>query len=118
MSGEGLNDPVLQALRDHPVVTVSHEDCFHGPNSACALAWSKCDGVKRHCEAFRVGEPEAAVYGFQFHPEPTLEMLKDEREGWRWFEDIPDDTVLAPVVEAGGRVLRAWAEHAASNLPG
>ncbi|HUR54077.1 MAG TPA: hypothetical protein VMZ71_08090, partial [Gemmataceae bacterium] len=85
---DGLTDPVLKPLRRHPFVTMSHEDCFQKPEGTEPLAWSACEGVNEHCEAFRIGPPSEAVYGFQFHPEPTLDMLRDAREGRRWFDVV------------------------------
>ena len=115
LRGAGTTDPVLGPLRISPLVTMSHEDCFQESGNATALAWSACEQIEPHCEAFRVGEPDEAVYGLQFHPEPTLSMLRDEREGYRWFdENLPED-VLRGVVETGEKVLREWAERAASR---
>lgn len=108
LSTAGQTDHVLASLRASALVTVSHEDCFQEPDNATALAWSRCQGVQRHCEAFRVGPPSNAVYGLQFHPEPTLQMLQATEERLRWFREIPSQEELLPVVEAGRRMLEAW----------
>lgn len=84
LRGAGTTDSVLASLRESPLETMSHEDCFQKPGNATALAWSMCKQIEPHCEAFRVGGPEDAVYGLQFQPEPTLAMLPDDREGCRW----------------------------------
>ena len=76
---EGRTDPVVGHFAEGALVTQYHEDAFQEPPGATALGWSK-EHSYRHCEAFRVGPPEAAVYGIQFHPEPTLQMLQDERK--------------------------------------
>jgi len=103
----GKTDPVVGHLAEGALVTQYHEDAFQEPSGAIALGWSKGHS-HRHCEAFRIGEPEAAVYGLQFHPEPTLEMLQNEQ----WFKTTPPLTTLQRTVEAGERALRAWVELA------
>lgn len=113
--GAGETDPVIAAVRENPVVAMYHSDSFQQPDGAAALAWSTCDGVKRHCEAFRVGEPDRAVYGFRFRPEQTLAMLQDTRQGYRWSDEFPPDAALRATVAAGERVLRAWAIRAAAH---
>lgn len=104
--GEGLTDPVMAALREHPLATMSHEDCFQAP-VVTGLAWS-ADSAVEHCEAFRVGPPTDAIYGLQFHPEPTLAMLQDVRDGLRWFNPLPSTEKLSEVVVTGRRILEAW----------
>jgi GMP synthase-like glutamine amidotransferase len=106
VEGEGKADPVVRHLEGCPV-TQYHEDTFQEPPGATALAWSK-DHEHWHCEAFRVGGPEAAVYGLQFHPEPTLQMLLQDEEDKRWFKTIPRRALLQRVVKAGEKALRAW----------
>ena len=101
--GEGLADPVIEPLRRSPWVIMSHEDYFQEPVEAIGLAWS-ADAPVEHCEAFRVGPPEDAVYGLQFHPEPTLEMLQNDK----WFDSVPDAGRLQPVAATGHQVLGAW----------
>ncbi len=101
----GGTDPVVRHLACGALVTQYHEDAFQLPSGATALAWSN-DHSYQHCEAFRVGEPEAAVYGLQFHPEPTLQMLQNDQ----WFTPLPTLTQLQSVVKAGERSLRAWVE--------
>lgn len=112
VEGEGKTDPVVGHLAGGAPVTQYHTDFFQEPSGATALAWSKGHRY-RHCEAFRVGGPEAAVYGLQFHPEPTLQMLQDEKDE-RWFETIPPLAELQRVVKAGEEVLRAWIALAAA----
>ena len=55
-----------------------------------------------------VGEPTDAVYGFQFHPEPTVDMLLETRKGRRWFDTIPAREDIERTVEAGRKALAAW----------
>jgi GMP synthase (glutamine-hydrolysing) len=107
----GGPDPVMAPLGEHGLVTVSHSDCFlKPPPGTAALAWSTCDGVPPHCEAFRVGPPDHAVYGLQFHPEPSWKMLRDD--GW-FYAPRPSEADMKKAAGAGERVLRAWAELAA-----
>ena len=112
--GEGASDPVMEPLRRFRFVTMSHEDSFQNPHDAVALAWS-AGAEAEHCEAFRVGPPEHAVYGLQFHPEPTLEMLQETRKGMRWFDEIPNTEQLARVVDTGRKVLEAWVRLAVTR---
>lgn len=74
---DGLKDTVFSALGHHPVVYQWHEDTFHLPNGAVALASSDC------CErqAFRFGE---RAYGFQFHPEADHQLVEE----WLSIENV------------------------------
>jgi GMP synthase-like glutamine amidotransferase len=107
VEGKGKTDPVIRHLAGGAPVAQYHVDSFQEPSGATALAWSK-EHKYRHCEAFRVGSPQAAVYGLQFHPEPTIQMLQDEGKDERWFESIPPLAKLQHAVEAGETALRAW----------
>src|SRR5205823_14422191 len=98
--GKGVSDQVVEHLVDGTPVTQWHEDSFQVPPGAIGLAWSK-DAKIDHCEAFRVGEPENAVYGLQFHPEPTLDMLLKGEKDEPWFQKIPALTELDRAVAAG-----------------
>lgn len=102
-----VDDPVVGHLADGTAVPQWHEDSFLKPPGADGLAWST-GLAQEHCEAFRVGNPKAAVYGIQFHPEPTLETLLREEADERWFETIPPLGDLEKAVVAGGKLLRAW----------
>jgi GMP synthase (glutamine-hydrolysing) len=115
VAGEGETHPVIASVRANPLVAMYHMDCFEEVDDATPLAWSTCDGVLPQCEAFRVGKPEEAVYGFQFHPEQTLGMLQDTREGYRWFDEFPPEPVLKATVAAGEQVLREWTKRAAAR---
>jgi GMP synthase-like glutamine amidotransferase len=108
---EGETDPVVGHFAEGALVTQYHEDAFQVPPGATALGWSKGHSY-RHCEAFRVGPPEAAVYAIQFHPEPTLQMLQNKREDERWFKTVPPLANLQRTVKAGERAIRAWVELA------
>jgi GMP synthase-like glutamine amidotransferase len=111
---EGKTDPVVGHLADGALVTQYHLDSFKKPPGATALGWSKGHS-HRHCEAFRVGCPEAAVYGLQFHPEPTLQMLQAKGRDTQWLNTIPPLTDLQRVVSAGERALRAWIKLASAR---
>jgi GMP synthase-like glutamine amidotransferase len=117
VEGEGKTDPVVGHLAEGAPVIQSHEDTFQEPLRATALVWSK-EHTYRHCEAFRVGSPEAAVYGLQFHPEPTLQMLQSEKEDERWFESIPPRNEQHRAVRAGEEALRAWFDLATARIVG
>lgn len=108
--GEGLADPVIEPLRWSPQAVMSHEDFFQEPAGAVGLAWS-VDVASEHCEAFRVGPPEDVVYGLQFHPEPTLEMLQNDK----WFDPVPNADRLQSVVITGRQVLEEWVKLATSR---
>jgi GMP synthase-like glutamine amidotransferase len=115
VEGEGKTDPVVGHLAEGASVTQYHWDFFEKePSGATALVWSK-EHKHRHCEAFRVGCPEAAVYGVQFHPEPTLQMLQAKRKGERWFKTIPPREMLERAVKAGEKALRAWVALATAH---
>lgn len=103
LRGEGQSDPVTAPLRDSPLAVMSHEDYFQEPPGATVLAWS-IDAAHGHCEAFRVGPPAAAVYGVQFHPEPSEEMLRADG----WFDQVPDAETLRRVTATGRGILEAW----------
>jgi GMP synthase-like glutamine amidotransferase len=107
VEGEGKTDPVVSHLTDGVPVTQFHKDAFQEPVGATALCWSK-GHTYRHCEAFRVGSPEEAVYGLQFHPEPTIGMLQSQKGKERWFGTIPPLERLQRAVQAGEKALRAW----------
>jgi GMP synthase-like glutamine amidotransferase len=57
---ESKTDPVVRHFAGNVPVTQYHEDTFEEPPGATALAWSMSHSYQ-HCEAFRVGRPEAAV---------------------------------------------------------
>lgn len=102
--GHGQMDPVVGHLAEGAPVSQWHEDSFQEPPGATGLAWSK--GLAReHCEAFRVGEPRDAVYGVQFHPEPTEDMLA--AGGWLSEQQHRED--IRSAVRAGRELLAAWA---------
>lgn len=111
--GMGLEDPVISHLAKGAPVPQWHEDSFQLPPGAIGLAWSK-ELVSAHCEAFRVGDPEDAVYGAQFHPEPTAEMLRFD--GWFTRPENTDD--INSAVAAGRRLLVAWATLAVAREHG
>lgn len=115
--GEGMTDPVMEPLRQTPLAVMSHEDSFQAPatGDGHGLAWS-VNTASEHCEAFRVGPPGVAVYGLQFHPEPTLTMLQDTRQGRRWFATIPDLAVLRRVQETGWLILEIWVRLAVERV--
>jgi GMP synthase (glutamine-hydrolysing) len=100
--GAGLKDPVVASLRRSPLTTMFHEDCFQLPPGTTGLAWST-DTALEHCEAFRIGPPEDAVYGVQFHPEPTPEMLSRG-----WFKEVPDAFTLRTLTATGNSILAEW----------
>jgi GMP synthase-like glutamine amidotransferase len=104
--GEGLTDPVMEPLRRSPFAIMAHVDCFQQPPGGFGLAWSTSPATE-HCEAFRVGRPEDAVYGLQFHPEPDLSALQTG-----WFKEKPDAGRLQAAVTTGREVLTAWVERA------
>jgi GMP synthase (glutamine-hydrolysing) len=107
--GAGRNDPVVAPLRRAPLATMSHEDCFQVPPGTTGLAWST-DTTLEHCEAFRLGPPEDAVYGLQFHPEPTPEMLARG-----WFKEVPDADTLSTVAATGNSILTEWVRLAVAR---
>ena len=111
---EWTTDPVVRHFAEGAFVTQYHEDAFQLPRGAVALCWSK-DHPYRHCEAFRVGSAEAAVYGLQFHPEPTLLMLQSEGEKEHWFKPLPPLAKLQRAVQAGEQALRAWVDLATAR---
>ncbi len=115
VEGEGKTDPVVSHLAEGVPVIQSHEDSFQKPVGATALVWSK-EPTHHHCEAFRVGPPEAAVYGLQFHPEPTLKMLQSQKKDERWFDTIPALAELQRAVKAGQQALRAWFRLATARI--
>lgn len=110
-NADGRTDPVVRHLVGVRV-TQAHTDAFQEPPGATGLAWS-IEHSYLHCEAFRVGPPEAAVYGLQFHPEPTAKMLIDDQ----WFNDPPSSDDLQRAVKAGRRVIQAWVELATAREP-
>lgn len=114
VEGEGRSDPVVGHFVVGALVTQYHEDAFREPPGAIALSWSK-EHSYRHCEAFRAGGPEAAVYGLQFHPAPTLQMLRAEAKHERWFRTIPPLANLRCAVQAGEHALRARIELATAR---
>jgi GMP synthase (glutamine-hydrolysing) len=111
LTDPGLRDPVVGHLAQGTPVAQWHEDSFQEPTGGTALAWSK-GATTRHCEAFRVGAPDAAIYGLQFHPEPTEEMLVTDR----WFKEpqAPDD--IRSAATTGEGILRAWVALALARL--
>ena len=66
---EGKNDPIFSQFGDIFDVMHWHNDMPGIPDGAILLA--KSDGCSH--QAFRYGD---RVYGFQFHLEPTLELIK------------------------------------------
>lgn len=111
LDAEGIADPVIGHLSKGLRVPQYHLDACQPPPGATVLAWST-GHTYRHCEAFRVGAPEAAIYGLQFHPEPTLQMLAAEPQDERWFEVIPPHQKLKRAVDAGKLALLAWIDLA------
>ena len=81
VTSEGANSPLLQGLSEKMNVMQSHQDCvLNVPGQGVLLASSPHTRV----QAARWAEQ---VYGVQFHPEFTGEVLrgiwKERREKWR-----------------------------------
>lgn len=70
LTDAGRGDPVLGCLKSPETVFHWHGETFDLPKGAEWLAWSD---ACRH-QAFRYGKN---VYGLQFHPEVTAEMVED-----------------------------------------
>lgn len=70
LTEEGVSDPVMGALGEEHLQFQWHEDRFELPPGAIRLAGSAdCDN-----QAFRIG---ARIYGVQFHPEMTGEVIEE-----------------------------------------
>lgn len=95
----GKDDPVLQHAAG-VAVAQWHYDTFTVPEGAVELARSTNEECP-HSEAFRIGEK---VYGVQFHPEPTAEMIFQQR----WYRQRPADEEAASAEAAGRKTLEAW----------
>lgn len=76
LTGEGRDDPVLEAFAPRQEVFQWHEDGIVLPDNAVRLAASEISPV----QAFRHGEH---AYGFQFHLEASLGLID------RWLS-VPD----------------------------
>jgi GMP synthase (glutamine-hydrolysing) len=70
LTDSGKNDPVLGGIPSPSTFFHWHGETFDLPEGAERLAWSE---RTRH-QAFRYGRN---VYGLQFHPEVTAEMIED-----------------------------------------
>jgi GMP synthase (glutamine-hydrolysing) len=99
-------DPVFNALASPEVFFHWHGETFDLPNGAEWLAHSK----KCRHQAYRYG---SRVYGIQFHPEITAEMIDDWRQqpvncGDVATLDAPIDPHLHDPSEAAKRILESW----------
>jgi GMP synthase-like glutamine amidotransferase len=116
LTDEGEEDPVTRHLLQLKQATMAHKWGFETPHGATALAWSG-SGIKRHCEAFRVGEPTDAVYGFQFHPEQSATTLKSSPQ---WFCEGSGRSYelkyLKQVEVEMAALLRVWGEFVRAQL--
>jgi GMP synthase-like glutamine amidotransferase len=103
LTAEAAEDPVFSRLDGRETVFQLHDDAFTLPEGATALASS---GVCPR-QAFRFGR---AIYGVQFHPEMTPEMLED----WRRELHLPSyDTppgAFARLALTCDTLLGAWSE--------
>jgi GMP synthase (glutamine-hydrolysing) len=117
LTERGKKDPVLCNVGPEAQVVQWHYDTFEVPHGAIDLARSPTDrrpagrhrhGHRPHSEAFRIGRN---VYGLQFHPDPTAEMLKSDLD-WFWRKKVPDERILARVEETSRAVLAAWVKLA------
>jgi GMP synthase (glutamine-hydrolysing) len=104
----GKDDPLFGKTESPETYFHWHSETFDLPSGAEWLAYSeKC----RH-QAYRYGR---RVYGIQFHPEITAEMITDwcgQPVNCRDVEQLagPIDARLHDQREAAGRILGAWLE--------
>jgi GMP synthase-like glutamine amidotransferase len=101
LTAAGEKDPVLRHAAPPAEVTQSHWDTFEAPDGAVELARSR-NTTRPHCDAFKLA---GVVYALQFHPEPTRDMLLNDR--W-WYRFRPTPAQVSDVSEAGRRMLEAW----------
>lgn len=99
LTSAGESDPVLRHAAG-VAVAQWHYDTFTVPAGATELASSTND-EQPHSEAFRIGEK---VYGVQFHPEPTAEMIFQGK----WYRRRPSGEEAAKAEAAGRKMLEAW----------
>lgn len=93
LTGAGRRDPLFERVESPAVFFHWHGETFDLPRGAECLAYSK----KTARQAFRFG---ASVYGLQFHPEVSAEMIVD------WCAqpvNCGDVSKLAAPIDAGAR---------------
>jgi GMP synthase-like glutamine amidotransferase len=105
LTEEGRSDPLFEGLPQIEAVEW-HDDTFDIPNGAVALASS--DGCAN--QAFRFGD---CVYGLQFHPEVSPEMLMEWIKGES--KNI-DRSSFHHAVETKNEALQAQADRLIENF--
>ena len=94
LTGDGLKDPFMRSLATHPGVGDFwrkfkvfhwHGDTFDLPPETVVLAGSS----RYKHQAFRFG---GKVYGFQFHMEVTMDMIRDWFSGTQDLKKMTDET--------------------------
>jgi len=118
LTEDALLDPLLKGLESSFTCLHWHGDVFDLPAGAVGLARSE----QTNNQAFRHG---TSAYGFLFHMEVTLEIVKgmvrafpdDMQEAGLTAGAILDGAAqhLAPLSERGRRVFDGWADLAAAH---
>jgi len=106
LTEDGEKDQVLCHVKEAQMPQW-HDYRFEVPRVAVELARST-DSSRPHSEAFRIGRN---VYGLQFHPEPTLQML--QRRGKDEWNLNQSEAVVSE--RTGRAVLSAWVEIALAS---